>query len=506
MRLNYQKWIWQDPVMRLLLLVSSGLVILQFILFKYLYPYPNFLPDSYSYLDAAFQNAKINLWPVGYSKFLRLFSCFTHNDTALIFFQYAFLQAAVLYFLSSVVYITHPSKWFTRLLFAVSVLNPVLLYVSNFISSDAVFSALSIIWLTQIIWLTYSPGLKLVAAHAVVLYLVFITRYNALYYPIISTGVLLFSSLSLRKRLAGLGLIYLLIGSFITNTVLTYRAVSGKPQFSAFGNWQLASNALFAYAQQKVTVNEQVPDKFKGLHSIVIRHIDSLQQLTSRPDSSLGIYYLWDEKAPLKQFLGKTRDSDSSSGYFKRWIGVAPLYGEYGTFLIRQHPLSFTKHFLVPNIVNYYVPNPEFLAVYNMGSDSVGDIAKYWFRYTTNKVPSGGAQHIAVMELMPVAFAVVNLCFILTFLGFLVLGGMSKSSHSFRLIIQWITIIWGTNFLFSVFASPIVLRYQVFPIIFTFTFLLLLLEFLIKESSGRKPIINLPGYFVERSISATSPN
>src|SRR5690606_7000897 len=75
--ISFRKWIWESREGRQLLTVSGTVILIQFIIFKYLYPFPNFLPDSYSYMEAAFNNQFINMWPIGYSKFLRLFSVFT---------------------------------------------------------------------------------------------------------------------------------------------------------------------------------------------------------------------------------------------------------------------------------------------------------------------------------------------------------------------------------------------------------------------------------------------
>ena len=83
--LSFNLWLRNDPENKRCLLISVPVIIVQFIWFKCYYPDPNFLPDSYSYLEAALTNQDINMWPIGYSKFLRLFSCFTQWDTALIF-------------------------------------------------------------------------------------------------------------------------------------------------------------------------------------------------------------------------------------------------------------------------------------------------------------------------------------------------------------------------------------------------------------------------------------
>jgi hypothetical protein len=85
-------------------LLIISLTIIQFILFKLLYPFPDFFSDSYSYIEGAYQHLDVNIWPIGYSKFLLAFHWFTHSALALNFFQYLFLELAALYFYHTVVY------------------------------------------------------------------------------------------------------------------------------------------------------------------------------------------------------------------------------------------------------------------------------------------------------------------------------------------------------------------------------------------------------------------
>jgi len=84
--------------------------IVSFILFKLLYPYPDFFSDSYSYLEAAYFNQDIAIWPIGYSKFLWAFHYLTHSDTAFVAFQYFFLQISALYLFFSILYLYQPSE------------------------------------------------------------------------------------------------------------------------------------------------------------------------------------------------------------------------------------------------------------------------------------------------------------------------------------------------------------------------------------------------------------
>jgi hypothetical protein len=488
---QFQQWIWQDRRARFYLISATAFSMLAFIWFKSRYPYPNFLPDSYSYLEAAFNNKTVNMWPIGYSKFLRLFSGFTRWDTAQVFIQFAILQTSTVYFALTVFYLLSPGKWASHIIFVCCVANPLSLYVSNFISSDALFASLSLIWLTQILWILNNPNSRLLVIHAVVLVLALMVRYNALFYPIISLIVIGSACMKKSHKMIGIASIVFFLGGFIGINLLQFKQLTGKAQFSPFGGWQLASNALFAYAHSIPDPVQAVPERFRSLHGVVNRHMDSISRLPYRPDSQLGIYYLWDEHAPLKQYLRVTWRGDAVTDDFKKWASMGPLYSAYGSWLIRRHPIDFAKYFLWPNMVNYYVPNTEFLGLNNMKSDSVEDMARLWFHYKSNKITIR-SKEIGLTEVYPILLALVNLLFVLSFFGFWLLGGFKKLAHHFTGTLLWFSFIWLSNFSFSVFASPIVLRYQVFPLITTFCWLIILLEFLIRENSLQESNLSTP--------------
>lgn len=488
------QWILKDRLNRIYCLFAGVVTILAFIWLKSRYPYPNFLPDSYSYLEAAFRNRGISMWPIGYSAFLRFFSSITRSDTALVFVQYALLQVAILYFVFSIRYLLSPGRWFFGVILVCCLINPLSLYVSNFISSDALFATLSLVWFTQLLWILYRPGTRLLILHAFVLFLAFTVRYNALYYPLISMAVIVFTRMETGKKLLAAGCMLVLLGGFVGVNMDKYRRLTGTPQFSAFGGWQLASNALFAYAHARPEDPAQVPLVFRSLHAMVNRHMDSLDRLTTfRPDSKLGVYYLWDDHAPLKAYLREEWKTEPATDEYKKWASMGPLYAKYGAWLIRQRPVDFLKYYIGPNLINYYVPNSEFMSMYNMGFDTVDNIAMVWFGYPSKKIQYSSAK-ISVAEVYPVLLAVVNLLFLLCFAGYGLLGGFRKSGTYAAAVFRWMMVIWIANLVFSVVASPIVLRYQVFPMLITFVFLMLLLEFLTGETRMiHKGQILLPG-------------
>ncbi len=88
-------------------------------------------------------NADINTHIIGYSRFLRLFSVFSHSDIALTAFQYLFVQTAGLYFLFTLFFFHNIGRVIQIILLGFVVINPMFLYMANMVSSDCIFLGLS---------------------------------------------------------------------------------------------------------------------------------------------------------------------------------------------------------------------------------------------------------------------------------------------------------------------------------------------------------------------------
>lgn len=479
-------WLLKDRENRFLLWLSAFAIIAQFAIFKILYPYPNFMsPDSYSYLQAASDNQFINIWAIGYSKFLRLFSSFTKSHLALVSFQYLSLEASLLYLLFTIRYLMSPDRWVFRGLMGCILLLPLIPHTSNLVSSDALFIALSVIWFTHLLWMLYKPSIKMLLLHAIILLFAFMFRYNALYYPIISICIIASSHLIVRTKVTSVAFIMLLLSLFIFRTRQEYERQTGAPQFSAFGGWQLGSNALYGYAHATLDSPVTVPVRFRKLHILVNEHMKSLARVPSflRPDHNVNIYYLWDFRSPLRVYMDDRWRKDTTIDYTKYWLSMAPLYGDYGRYLIKRHPGAFLKHYVLPNFQKYYSPPTEFLGEYNLGRDSIDRIAEVWFGWERSKVAMYFKNRkIEITEAFPIVVAITNVCFILSLIAFVSLGGFKTCASHCKSVLWLVGVIWFSNMAFSVLAAPIVLRYQLFPVIINIIFLYLLLFYLIRIS------------------------
>jgi protoporphyrinogen oxidase len=486
-----REYLLHDRLNRIFLWIATLGIITQFVIFKTLYPFAGFINgDSYVYLQSAYFNYDINTYPVGYSKFLRLFSIFSKSDTALVAFQYLAIEVSALLFIFSLFAFYNPGKLAKWILFSFVVFNPVFLYCSNYVSSDSIFLALSILWFTSLLWILKAPTLKLIIFQSAVLLLAFMVRYNALYYPLIATIAFILSSQKLKWKLAGIGSSVLMVIGFMLYTSAQFYHLTGIRQFTPFSGWQLANNAMYAYRYVDSQDVLKAPPRLRALDNMVRHYFDTSRDLSKHPSEMLlaSTVYMWDPRSPLQQYMSQHIKKDSTTGVLKQWASMAPLYREYGTYLIRQYPGDYFRYFLLPNALKYYVPPGEFLSQYNMGRDTVAKVAQFWFQYKTQKVRSAFKDlKVNILDFMPILAGTMNVFFLLGGISLVWLGLVTRRSLLLRILVL-VCSFWVINFGFSVFASPITLRYQLFAILVFSTFALLWIDSLCRVAFSKPSI------------------
>ncbi len=487
---RFSDFLFKDRKNRMYLLFALAAVIIQFSVFKYFYPYPGFIfGDSWVYLNAAIKNNSIGIYPVGYSNFLRLFSVFTNSDTALVAFQYFLLQSSSFLFVMSIAYFFKPGKLTRNLLFVFAILNPVYLYLANMISSDAYFISLSIAWMTLLIWIIEKPTIRLLILQVLVIYLAFSTRYNAIYYPIITVLAILLSRQKLAYKLSGIVASVLVIVFFVWHTSQKYYEQTGKRQFTPFSGWQMANNALYAYRYVDSADRKPAPKKLQQLDNMVRGYFDTTRNVFKYPHELqfASTYYMWIAPSPLQQYgIRQFKLASNVALPFPYWAEMGPLYNSYGYWLIKHYPVKYLQYYLLPNAAKYYAPPVEFLETYNTGQDTVVNKAQEWFQYKTNKVFTRVKDNnVAVLNFLPILIGCLNVLFVLSFVFFLMLKGFHFRRDVSKYL--WLTgAFWVVNFGFSVFASPVSLRFQVFPTLIFFAATSLMIDII--YSMAFKPI------------------
>ncbi|WP_142686587.1 hypothetical protein [Chitinophaga polysaccharea] len=480
-------YVFRSPANKVYVWIALSAIIVQLSIFKYYYPYASFINgDSYSYLDTAYHNFSINIYPIGYSMFLRLLSIFTRSDIALVIVQYILIQTSILAFLFTLFYFYNPEKLTKLILFCFMLFNPIFLYLANYVSSDAFFLSLSLIWFTQLLWIVNNPTKKIIVINAITLFITFTVRYNALFYPIIALVALYKGGGSKVLKIGGILLGFLLIGIFMLYTGNKYYKLTGHWQFTPFTGWQTANNALYAYRYVDSSKRKELPKRFQEVDNIVRTYFDTTRDLKKHPQEQLiaSTVYMWAPDSPLSIYMENQFKKDTIVGMVKKWATVAPLLEDYGKLLIKEYPKEYLKFYLIPNTLKYYAPPVEFLGQYSTGIDSVSYIAQVWFDYKGNKLKTRFKDYkVNTLNFFPVLIGTMNIVLLFTLISFLILKGHKhhpRLNHGMLLIIT----LWIVNFLFSVLASPIALRFQLFPILVSFSFAVFLLEFLIKSAIG----------------------
>lgn len=461
--------------------ITIALLFVQFLIFKYFYPYPNFIhDDSVEYINIAAYNQDINTYMVGYSRFLRLFSSFTSSDTILVFSQYIMLELSAFFVLTTLNYFYQPRQLTKAILYIFILTNPLFLHLANLISSDNFFLTLSFIWFASLIWIIHRPSITVLIVHTVVLFIAFTVRYNALLYPIISFIAFLLSPLNIRKKILFYSASVILCGSFILYTCTKYYKLSGKFEYSPFSGWQMANNALYAYRYVDSAERLQVPKKFWWLDRMVRNYFDTTRNVAKYPQEAVmaGTFYMWRNNSPLYKYRNFTFRKDTSASDLKMWAAMAPFYREYGSYLIRQYPRHFVRYFLWPNANKYYAPPVEFLSLYNSGKDSIAEIIQFWFQYKTRKVYNRfGGHNVQVLDFYPIFSGVINMIILATIFCYVYLKGWRYNRNFGKAVLIGGTL-WVLNAGFTIFASSAALRFQSFPIIITTIYVAFLIDWM----------------------------
>lgn len=226
---------------------------------------------------------------------------------------------------------------------------------------------------------------------------------------------------------------------------------------------------------------KKVPQKLAELDQMVRTYFDTTRDVQKHPQELLiaSTMYMWDERSPLVKYSEKKFATDSSATPFKKWACAAPIMADYGGYLIKQYPVEYLKHYLLPNAAKYYAPPIEFLGSYSTGVDSVNLIAKIWFGYPSNKIKCRlKTFNVKIFDFFPILTGAMNIVLLLSIISFFILQGHKINKGLMQGMLLVISL-WIVNFGFSIVASPIALRFQLFPILTTLSYTFFLIEYII---------------------------
>lgn len=481
---TFRDFLLKNPRNRLMLTLTAIAIIIQFTVFKYLYPFASYIHgDSFSYLEAAAKNLTINTYLIGYSKFLRLVSVFAKPDLVLVILQYLLIQIAVLFLIFTLFYFYKITRLIQWVIVVFMVGNPLFLHLANLVSSDGFFLALSCYWFGLLLWIIHKPSTKIIIWHGVALFLCFTVRYNAMIYPLLSILAFWMSKMLIRKKIMGLAFGFVLCVLFMCITMYQYKRLTGYWQYSPFSGWQMANNAMYAYRYVDSADRKPVPQKYQALDSMIRRFYDQTRNVTYYPSEQAlaSTFYMWTRGMPLMQYRDSIfKTKDPRAGEFKKWASMGPLYRSYGLYIIKKYPTYFSSYFLWPNAAKYYAPPIEFLESYNSGKRMVAKGAQDWFGYRSQRVMTNmKISETWVLGFYPILSGIINCLMVFGLLYYLLLKGWQQNS-SLKKTIMLGSVLWLLNAVFTISASSAALRFQSFPIILTTTYTMLIIDWMIQ--------------------------
>jgi len=472
------------PLKKQYLLYAIALSLVEFIIFKILYPFPDFYADSYWYIIAASQGADIAIWPIGYSKFLAGFHMLTHSDTALVTCQFLLMQVAALYFYFTILHFFKTNRSFRIILFIFLFANPLTFYLCNLISSDALFGALTLLWLTELIRVIRRPQLYQILSHSVLLFLCFTIRNTAYYYLFITALAFILSNQALWRKLIGIILPILFLVPFIRHTENAAYKLTGTRQYSLFTGWQLANNALYIYPHITIDSTSLSTPEAKELNRIVIEYFRSKDYLTNRElvGSFAGNYYIVSPTSPLRRYVNL--HGKGSGAEF--WGRMSASFEPFGRSILLHHPVAYTRYFVLLNCRHYFLPQLSDQGQYNGGSNEIYDPVKNWFDYPNNRIRCISFDLQGYLSICAVLFLLLNIYCIYQFvLLFIKIRPSRFFTRSYAVDI-FLAGYLVTNFIFSISVAINILRYQYIPMFILLATSLLISEHLAGLSSKSK--------------------
>ncbi|HEV3325633.1 MAG TPA: hypothetical protein VG052_08500, partial [Puia sp.] len=326
----------------------------------------------------------------------------------------------------------------------------------------------------------------------------FTFRYNALYYPIVASVAILLSRFQIGYKIGAILLQFVLVGAFMLFTSSMIQGMTGINQFSPVGGWHIANNALYMYEHTYREDKDPVPAKFREVDSVVRHYFDYSyrdQNLLNYGIGGGGDFYENNDSSPLRKYMyWKYRVNDFFQS-FSAWGAMGSICSGYGNYLIKKHPLDYSRYYMWPNTIRYFSPPTEIFTMqspYYLRHDDLGKMAAQQFGLKTLTVAGQLIKfRSSLFSYYPVVFALVNLFFILSFIGFCFFSGIKRTNIANLYMIFLFVLLWFCNFCFSVASASIFLRYQIFILIVQFAIGLLLAE-VIYLKGEKKPEMPQP--------------
>jgi hypothetical protein len=451
--------------------IAIGGVILQVCIFKLLYPFADYNRDSYNYIIAAISNSNYSLWPTGYSKFLHLLHSINESDSVPTTLQYLLLEVSGFLFFITLRQRYTLSAYSTNTLFAFLLFNPLFLYISNYISPDSIFIALSLLWVSNLLTIIHKPAAWQLVTQALLLLVLMTIKIQALVYPLISVITFLHTQHPPAYKIAGIATCVAVV-AIMASRVSDAHGNGRQMPLAAVMGWNLANNALYLYPHID-SGKIQASPKTRSIDKIVRKHFYETPRERIAVSPLDGAYYMYAFESPLRQYwlhqllAGKNRTEEQI------WVQLAPVLSDYGKEIIRKNPSEYAIYYLLPNAMNYLFPKPFEWAVYNAGQQDVAPVVKEWFQY--KEAPRCVFPRVQgiVLFFFSALFLMINASFLLV-AGWVIAKNKLRSQHqAIKSGFTLCLLFYCVNVVFSITLAPVDLTSVFFPLILYTCFVLI---------------------------------
>ena len=280
------------------LAIWFSVVLIQGALLNFLFPYPDFFSDSYTYVQDAITDLGLSFRPQGYPDYLIHLHRILPSAGFAVFIQYLLFVLSSLLCVLSCGYLFGLSHRKTNWLLAAVLLNPMLVFTSNLVSSDSLFCSLTVFWFTSLLWMIRKAGWANVVIHAILLVACLHVRYTALFYIFVSAITFIVAGGKPSIKIMGILASVLVIWTYINRQEDKTEKLVNERVFSAFSNWQIANNVLCYYKKIDVQGSDMPSKEDSIINYAVKRFIDTIYT-----DGHLGTQYMWDKRSPLKRYV-----------------------------------------------------------------------------------------------------------------------------------------------------------------------------------------------------------
>lgn len=462
---------------RYLSFAAITLLACHYFILKMLFPHTIVIGDGHHYVRVAMNNMEISGWPIGYPKFLEWIHFLAKEDWIVGVLQYILLEGSVLYLYFTVQYLLLPGKWVGLITLILLLVNPFILFISNYVYSDSLFATLTILWFTVTLWYLYKPRPVYAYLLAILFIFSYTIRYYAMFYPIISIPVIVFSRIRWQVKIFAIALGGILLLGFRWYTESLFEKSIGVREFSPLSGWRLAGNALIMYRHLPLPQREadMAPAELQGLHQLVLHDLAVMPSPNLLPDRLLVNYFTFQPSSPLSRYCKVYFDDYITTPEIKKWDSVGRLYRAYGIFLIKRHPLAYFRYYVWQGVDWYIHPKVDITNIFPRGGIPILDETKKWFGYSSSWSPCSSTQFYSITY-FPTVISVLNLLLILSMLYFFCLGGYKNSSPLVKKIVILVAAYWLIDFFFVILTTPALLRYSLSGMILNIVFVPVLVE------------------------------